>query len=672
MSKAKRVITVGKHLQAVVIENLGVTPVSNIRLSGGMTMTLKEYVKSCNGVQIHVEFGNDASQQIWKIILKCFEFEESLFTDQTSKFKIHVHMMTNDTSNPENIYNFLKTKLENTLNIYDLPRDKLEFYVPFFRYEMFGNLSCLVLDDIVYSNEPQFIDDFQKVYMMEQRNKATNLFYSRFFQYYERVQSQIIVEDKLNVLQSDLTRSIEILTLKKHKISKDISTKESEILKNHYANKRALNQDILQHNHDLIKVNDDLAILKAGIEGFEPVSKLKSSASVIINYPISIDVLDSFKDVYRKIRFNKSLKISLEKGDFIKLSNQKKAGLNGNYVVEIGQPLVVAENIPSLSFYASFKIIKINKDNVEKLFYNDFKNTIIATSDTNFPFDIVWFSDLKEKGHLIKTANHKTIAIIHNGLRETRRENEHICFQDKNILSMEVCENKGLNWDRMCTSNFDCPFYNDKNGRGGCFGNGYCEMPIGAKQQGFTKFTNKNGIYCHGCSKETVPHCCTKISEESGWPAFAGDERPLFESFANDDNVEGLMMYLRLMSNEVDVSLEGWINASPDIYLVNLAGKTILGNTYSLFRAYPIESKFYKSPKATKEVFFSSVAIIKGGKVISFDTLYQPITNNMVFSKVNYLGNVGTDTLAFQSYKDVFAQLSSLYPSSGSSLSLTS
>jgi hypothetical protein len=662
--KSRRVITIGKYLKAVVIETFGTTPQSNIKLSGGMTLTLREFVRACNGNLIEVQFGNntDSCRLIWNIIIKCFDFDEKQFTRQTSQFKIRILMLSNDRSISDNIYSFVKSKGgNNALTINDVPKDKLEYYIPFYRFDMFENLRTLVLDDIVYSRNLQFQNDFQKVYNIEQRDIDSNLFYSRFFKFYERVLKQIESQDNVNVNSSqaaiDLKRSVEILKLKKERLSSQITIKEGELVNNYYANKQTINKTILQYNHDIIKLNDDLTILTAGIEGFQQKQQVQL-ATIGINYPISLVVVDSYKDQYRKVKFNIPLNITLKTGDNVKLTNQQDTTLNGNYIVEKTDPYVVVENIPSVSFFATFKILKINKDDVDKLFYNDLKKTIIATSDKLMYFDTVWFHDLNEKAHLIQTKNNTTIAIIHKGLQETLRKNEHMCVEDKNILDPNVCESKGYVWDRMCKTNFDCPFFNEKNSRGGCNSNGYCEMPIGAKQIGFTKFSNVKGIYCHGCTDETSPHCCTVVSDENnGRPAFAGDARPLVETFENDDK---LVIHLRNMSTNFDMNMDLWRPISPELYLVELAAKTILGKKFELYRAYPVEQKFYKSyDKISKEILFSSLAIIKDGTVISYDTLYQPDINNMMFTKSIILGKVGIGILEFQSYTDVIHSLPS-------------
>jgi len=661
--QSRRVITIGKYLQAVVLESYGATPQSNIKLGGGMTISLKEFVHQCNGKPIEISFGKNAiaEKRIWNVIVKCFDFSESQFTSQTSPFKIRVSMLSNNRSLSENIYKFIATRESNALSIDDLPKDKLEYFVPFYRFELFGNMRTLVLDDIIYSHSTLFQESFQRIYSMEQRDSQSNLFYSRFFKFYERVLKQIEKTEggaptKL-LATGDLKRAIELIKLNQLKLKANLAIKEKEI-NIPYANIQIINKTILQYNHELIKLDDDLKILTAGIEEFKQSTQLQN-ASININHPVAMEVISSYKDMYRKLKIITSLNVSLKIGDMIKLTNQNDKSLNGNYYVESSLPHIVIENIPSLSFFATFKIIKVHKDDVDKLFYNDNKKTIIATSEQLFPFDMVWFNDLNERGHLVNVKNTKTIAIIHKGIHETIRKNEHICVGNMNILDQEVCKSKGFDWDRMCTSDFDCPFFNKQNKRGGCNSNGYCEMPIGAKQVAFTKFSNVKGIYCHGCSQETSPHCCT-VSDESGWPAFHGDSRPVIESFINGDK---LLLYLRSKSSQFDVNMDLWRQITPELYLVELAAKTILGVEYAgeLYRAYPIENKFFKAYQPiTKDIFFSSIVILKGGTVISYDTLYEPISNEMKFTNTLILGTVQIGAIEFQSYTDVIQSLPSL------------
>lgn len=102
--------------------------------------------------------------------------------------------------------------------------------------------------------------------------------------------------------------------------------------------------------------------------------------------------------------------------------------------------------------------------------------------------------------------------------------NEFVCIGDETIKNKGLCESafdamgtpKPIgSWDRPCTKNEECPFYQSnthyKNYRGGC-NNGYCEMPLGINRIGYTKYDKENDKskpLCYGCPIDD-PYCCDK------------------------------------------------------------------------------------------------------------------------------------------------------------------
>ena len=74
-------------------------------------------------------------------------------------------------------------------------------------------------------------------------------------------------------------------------------------------------------------------------------------------------------------------------------------------------------------------------------------------------------------------------------------------------------------WDKPCTSNQECPFYNKNtnypNSRGGCLDNGYCEMPIGLLQASPHVYydTGRFIPFCYGCQPGNDPDCCNKTKD---------------------------------------------------------------------------------------------------------------------------------------------------------------
>lgn len=73
-------------------------------------------------------------------------------------------------------------------------------------------------------------------------------------------------------------------------------------------------------------------------------------------------------------------------------------------------------------------------------------------------------------------------------------------------------------WDKKCAKNEECPYYKKntryENSRGGCI-NGNCELPIGVKKIGFTKYNDDdyNRPLCYNCPDTTDLNCCANIKD---------------------------------------------------------------------------------------------------------------------------------------------------------------
>ena len=82
-------------------------------------------------------------------------------------------------------------------------------------------------------------------------------------------------------------------------------------------------------------------------------------------------------------------------------------------------------------------------------------------------------------------------------------------------------------WDGVCTQNEDCPFYDPRKNRGGCYlATGFCELPVGVERIG-RRAVNIEPPYqpfCYGCDPfdET---CCTRRKNVE-W-VFPNENRPI-------------------------------------------------------------------------------------------------------------------------------------------------
>ena len=84
------------------------------------------------------------------------------------------------------------------------------------------------------------------------------------------------------------------------------------------------------------------------------------------------------------------------------------------------------------------------------------------------------------------------------------------CYGRPEIKSMAECLHKRLVWDRRCSANAECPFYqknaNYPNYGGGCI-DGMCQAPLGVARTSYRTFDPDSKPYCHGCPASD-PACC--------------------------------------------------------------------------------------------------------------------------------------------------------------------
>ena len=113
---------------------------------------------------------------------------------------------------------------------------------------------------------------------------------------------------------------------------------------------------------------------------------------------------------------------------------------------------------------------------------------------------------------------------------------KYFCYGDNDINNKFQCNSpydtennvkKNYNfWDKICSKNEDCPFYNKNTNKGGCntinddknpnISNerGYCEFPVGIKKIGFTKYSSEGNFapFCYDCKDPEDLDCCNKQS----------------------------------------------------------------------------------------------------------------------------------------------------------------
>ena len=92
------------------------------------------------------------------------------------------------------------------------------------------------------------------------------------------------------------------------------------------------------------------------------------------------------------------------------------------------------------------------------------------------------------------------------------QSSESICMMSdgtfKPGLDESACANVGGAWDRPCTQDQDCPFYDPRRARGGCLKSGFCEFPLGIEARSYRTHTASAPLM-RGCDvgDPTYPWC---------------------------------------------------------------------------------------------------------------------------------------------------------------------
>ena len=74
--------------------------------------------------------------------------------------------------------------------------------------------------------------------------------------------------------------------------------------------------------------------------------------------------------------------------------------------------------------------------------------------------------------------------------------------------TQDTCASSGGTWDRPCTTDNDCPYYDPRRARGGCTQSGFCELPLGMTASSY-RTANVRNLLLRGCSPDdpSYPWC---------------------------------------------------------------------------------------------------------------------------------------------------------------------
>lgn len=222
----------------------------------------------------------------------------------------------------------------------------------------------------------------------------------------------------------------------------------------------------------------------------------------IIDKPIhNLQMLVNKYDDLRIMKFPVQFYPELVKGDKVSIINQVSSSENGTfYVQRIDLDWIYVQSYKYIyNFYDHFILTRKTDNGLTGERKQKSKER---------EFQKVWFIDLDLPGTV-----QDNVALV---WKNKGSENSYHCIPDNTFKTKESCESKldalgnpkPFNiWDKQCSKNTDCPFYNN-HGRGGC-DNGYCEMPIGITRIGYTRYAlGENSFpYCHQC-KGFDSNCC--------------------------------------------------------------------------------------------------------------------------------------------------------------------
>jgi hypothetical protein len=205
--------------------------------------------------------------------------------------------------------------------------------------------------------------------------------------------------------------------------------------------------------------------------------------TINIDKPLATRILGNKYDEFKVISVAPRIPLA-GPGDVVILSNQEDAADNGKWIVtrvDGAAGATFLASMPLCDFAGNFEAVPTHR--------RDMLVGRRLESSSCGEKGVVWFRDLDVPGTV------KGDTVVVHAVRPPSGEFE--CVGLLGAATKEVCESEydGLGlpqapgvWDRRCKVNTDCPFYDFKKRRGGCNDNGFCEMPLGVRRAGYTRY----------------------------------------------------------------------------------------------------------------------------------------------------------------------------------------
>ena len=555
-----------------------------------------------------VSYTKESERYMFLALAKCYNVATDKFTMEKSvKAKANKQIYCSLQSQND----IRKTKRFTIVDYEMNDKARLEFFIPFIRFKYIdidqSTYACIMIDNLIYTYSSTWKEHVQ--------DSDANNFYQLFFPFVNQ-------KSKLNE-KAVKHANVNVNTISD---STDSQNKSSPVS--------------IEFTHQL------------------PITTLVNKYDEYIVISISQNSTNSTNST--KANANAMIHV----GDTILLSNQKDASHNGKFIVSsTTSESIILETMPSMNFHDEFTTMPSNKRDVMigKSKYNNMNNAL------------VWFTDLDVPGNI-----NNNMAIVHSVKRDS---SQYECVTNPNYNTQQTCESEydGLGdtklehdvWDKRCSTNTDCPFYDANKGRGKC-DNGYCEMPLGVKQVGYTRYgLNEDSYpYCHGCPDPLDPNCCNESNKDY---AFAHDaiERlhTIVESFIPDktqfssmspvhelNDVDFYNTYFSTIGNQYSsIPITELIKytksaKSANPFFLNdsckqLLQQTPLDNLGYLYMFGKTDELFTDATENT--IYFTAIVCIHApskekGKVIKYDCKYD---NTFYFANINVIGYIPEDQL---------------------------
>ena len=406
-------------------------------------------------------------------------------------------------------------------------------------------------------------------------------------------------------------------------------------------------QEKINFYHLFFPWSDEKAV--EAVEGFTDLA-----VTIPIDHPIQ--VISHVVNKYDEFKVIIVEPIPLCKpGDIVILTNQINNSDNGRYIASANDTL---QSMYSLSFYDNFTVVESGKSN---LIFGQAKKGVVPRDKSLF-----WFTDLDVPG----TVSADGFAIIH---AKPDQDNKYECVSNSTVVTRQACESEydGLGqdkirnvWDKRCTRNSECPFYNADKNRGTCSDNGFCELPLGVKRVGYTRYSGTP--YCHGCTdvQDKLHTCCSGNNPDYAYPydymerlGSTGIQIEYFipdtTNMASNSPIHELNdtdFYERYFANLHDAFI-----VPPDDELISVkpASVTFLKDSCNALLPASYEYKFgkceqYRKSSVDNLVYFDATICIHApakekGKVIKYNCCIE--NDTFKFANIQVVGSISEDQI---------------------------